>query len=280
MTIRQLVQILTLVLLGFCWACDPPIEGCLDVEATNFDVSADRACDECCQAPQLVCSVEQLFNSVVWKPDTAYRNDLNQWFIIRSAAFYLSNFEAFQDVNTFRVTDTLGFRTFGAALGDTTREVITDDVALVRRTALEYRIGEFFPSGIFFQLQADLGLGSTANRVVPRYAPSGHPLSTQPDSLWLSRNEGFCWFQLVIQRDTTPGSATDTLRFTAADFGNQPYKIVGTGNFFHEPGFDFRFILGIDYGALFQQTDVKQGSLSQIKSSIISNLPTSVAIYQ
>jgi hypothetical protein len=280
MTIRQIIFFIVGAILCLLWACEPPKEGCLDEEATNFDVTADRNCDNCCVAPQLVCTVEQLFDGAVWKPDTAYANNLDQWFIIKSAAFYLSNFEALQDVNTFKVSDTLGFRIFGHIVGDTLRQVITDDITLVRRTALKYPIGAFSPAGFFYQLNATIGLDSTANAVVPRYAPSGHPLSRQPDSLWLSRTEGFCWMQLVIQRDTTPGTLSDTLRFTRADFDNKPFKITGTGNFFHETGFNFDFILGIDYGALFQQVNVKQGTISQIKSTIISNLPTSVAIYQ
>jgi hypothetical protein len=281
MTVRQFIFPIICTSICLLWACDPPKEGCLDEEATNFDVTADRNCDNCCIAPQLVCTVEQKFNNKVWKPDSIYSNNLGQYFIIRSAAFYLSNFEALQNLNTFRVSDTLGFRVFGNAVGDTTRQVITDDVALVRRTALEYPIGAFLPAGFFYQLNATIGLDSIPNAVVPRYAPSGHPLGRQSDSLWLSRTEGFCWMQLVIQRDTTPNTPTDTLRFTAADFVNKkPLKITGTGNFFHEPGFDFDFKLTINYGALFHQINVKQSPISQIKSTIISNLPTSVAIDQ
>ena len=43
------------ICLACCFAgCYEPIEGCLDVRATNFDLNADRSCpDNCCEYPEL-----------------------------------------------------------------------------------------------------------------------------------------------------------------------------------------------------------------------------------
>ena len=34
-------------------ACYEPIEGCLDVDASNYNVMADNMCEDCCQLPQI-----------------------------------------------------------------------------------------------------------------------------------------------------------------------------------------------------------------------------------
>jgi hypothetical protein len=262
--------LLAVWLLGVT-ACDEPTEGCLDVEAVNFDVTADRACDDCCTSPRLVCSVLQEYGGRVWKPDTAYQNAAGQWFRVKSISYYLSDFQLFRSGEAFVVEDTLRFRTFGAQVGDTTSEVLRNDFALVRRTAVDYPVGRFRPSGSFGSVQCRLGLDAPANRVVPSKAAAGHPLARQADSLWLSRPEGYVWLQIVLTKDSVAATAPDTLRFVAADFSS-PVFFKNDDQFFHEQGFDLRVNLTADYAVLFADVNFGQPP-SNWKSQIATKLP-------
>ena len=125
-----------LILVGWLLGntrCEPPTRGCLDIEATNLDVSADAPCeDDCCTYPQLVLTVNQEYNGAIWRPDSAYQNDLGYWFRIRSIVFYLSDFTFFQNGTSYQITDSLRMKVYNVAV-DTTEAVFLDDVQLVRR---------------------------------------------------------------------------------------------------------------------------------------------------
>lgn len=254
-------------------ACDPNVEGCLDAESTNFDVSADKPCDACCTSPRLVIQVFQEFGAgVVWRPDSAYNNDLNQPFRINSVAFYLSDFQLTQNNEVFRPFDTLQFKVFDAVGGDTTKQTLSNDILLARRVTLDYPVGEFKTSGKFDAIQCQFGLSEVTNRVVPSSASSNNPLSKQSDSLWLSRSEGYVWLQVVVQRDTSAGTPSDTLRFTKADF-TTPLILTKMANFERELGFDFKIKCTADYFTLFKGVDFVAGTPNTWKSKILANLP-------
>lgn len=278
LTLKLCLPGLLLVLL--LAACDEPQEGCLDVEATNFDVTADRACDDCCTSPKLVLTVSQVFDTLVWIPDSAYQNDLGQWFRIRNSAFYLSDFELVKSGEVLEVEDTLRLKIFGANVGDTLNRTLKNDFVLARRTSVDFTVGAFRPSGTFEEVRLRLGLNAQSNAVIPGSVSSSHPLYRQADSLWLGRDNGFAWLMLAIRRDTAAATPTDTLRFTAADLGGQPLTLTGTGTFKHEVGYNFKIKLRINYDVLLSGVDLQNTSPNQWKSKIVANLPAALEVLE
>lgn len=265
----------------FCLACESPTRGCLDVEATNFDVSSDKPCkDDCCTYPDLVCLVSQEFGGVVWKQDTVYTNDMGLEFRIKSVAFYLSGFELGQNGTFYQVADSVKMKVFGNGIADTLEQYFTDDFLLIRRVPVEYPVGKFKKSGSFDQFRCNLGLTSDANKIVPRYAPSGHPLNKQPDSLWLSWTEQFVWMQIVVTKDISDTTIPDTLRFTADDFGGTPFKISSGTVLNHITGFDFDFIFTVDYAQMFSGVDFANTGTAAWKSRILMNLNSTFGVSQ
>ncbi len=127
-------------------ACYTPIEGCLDTEATNFDASADKDC--CCKYPLLVLNVENAYDTLIWKPDTAYQNDLGQWFRIRDIVFYVSELKLTQNGVSGVVEDTITLSRFASPTSnDTIKSLYTDDFLLIRRVpTTQYTVGTFRPS--------------------------------------------------------------------------------------------------------------------------------------
>jgi len=272
-----------LILVGWLLGntrCEPPTRGCLDIEATNLDVSADAPCeDDCCTYPQLVLTVNQEYNGAIWRPDSAYQNDLGYWFRIRSIVFYLSDFTFFQNGTSYQITDSLRMKVYNVAV-DTTEAVFLDDVQLVRRIPTEYSVGTFRRSGVFDQFQCRLGLSNLRNEVIPALAPGGHPLARQADSLWLNQTDKFVWMQIVVARDSASATPLDTLRFTAADFGGQSPSIQKDTWLEHELGFDFLLTLTANYYELLKGIDFANTNQTVWKSKIISNLSTSFDVSQ
>ncbi|GAB4498260.1 MAG: hypothetical protein OHK0019_33320 [Saprospiraceae bacterium] len=267
-----LYAICFLTITFFQTGCFEPKEGCLDIEATNFDAAADENC--CCIYPKLIIEAQHRYgaDSVQYLPDSLYENDAEQIFRIKSLVFYLSEIQLFQGNDVFTVSDTVQLQTYSATGSDTTKEVFTDDFLLMRRTPVDNPAGEFRPAGTFERVKIRLGLSPEAQRVIPRLTPSGHPLRIQGDSLWYGQAAGYVFLQAVVVRDANPTTKPDTLAFTAADLPN--FFIERTGNFVHPSGgFDFRLKLRIDYKKLFEGINWTNGDIPAWKTQIVANLP-------
>ncbi len=257
--------------------CEPPSRGCLDVEATNLDLSADRPCeDNCCTYPKLMISFNQEFGGQVWKPDTAYKNDLGHWFVISKASFYFSDFMLSQGNETYTTTDSVELKWLNGS--DTSKQFFRNDFMLGRRIPLEYGVGTFRKSGIFDGFRCQMGLEETANKIISTKTPSGHPLNKQPDSLWLNTTDRFVWLQLIVKKDTMANTPLDTLRFTANDFGGQPYPIVRSGSFEHQTGVDFNIGMTVDFAVLFKGINLANIGQAAEKAKILNNLGSTFVV--
>ncbi|MFN0015775.1 MAG: MbnP family protein [Saprospiraceae bacterium] len=267
------LRLLSLV-LAFS-ACYEPREGCLDIEATNFDAAADDNC--CCTYPALLLTFQPRFDTQVWKPDTAYQLEPGKWFRIHQAVFYLSDFRLVQNGAGLQVSDTLGLSVFGTG-GDTLRTVFTNDFLLVRRTTANYTVGTFRPAGAFESVHFRVGVPDAAQRVIPGLTPEGHPLGLQNEGLWLGPDTGFVALKLVVSRDTLAATVPDTLLFSQPDFA--PVLVQTNGAFQHESGYDFSFKLVADFRELFSGVDLSNTDIPAWKARIVANLPKALRVSQ
>ncbi len=259
--------------------CFEPKEGCLDIEATNFDAAADENC--CCIYPKLIVEAQHRYggDSVQYLPDSLYEDDAGQIFRIKSVVFYLSEIQLFQGSDVFTVSDTAQLQTYATTGNDTIKEIFTDDFLLMRRTPVDNPAGEFRPAGTFERVKIRLGLSPDAQRVVPRLTPSGHPLRIQGDSLWYGPATGYVFLQAVVVRDSDIATKPDTLAFTAADLPG--FFIEQTGSFVHPSGgFDFRLRLRIDYKKLFEGINWTNGDIPAWKTQVVANLPGVFSVSQ
>gem|GEM_PF-403453 len=267
-----------LLLLLTQTACYEPIEGCLEVEATNFDASADQNC--CCEYPQLVLDVVQWFDSVQFVENAAYPAPLNNHiFRLKSVTFYLSDFQLVQNNTPYTVSDMVQLRAFGPTGLDTINETLTDDFLLVRRQSFRNDLGDFRTNGTFEQARMRLGLTEQAGRVVPRLAPVGHPLHTQADSLWHGPGgAGYIFFQVVLARDTASATVPDTISFSRADLGD--FFMQSQAPVRHATGYDFQLRLLAEYKNLLEGIDLTTGDISIWKSQMKANLPQVFSVSQ
>lgn len=271
---------LSLAFFGLCLslaitACFEPKEGCLDIAATNFDAAADKDC--CCEYPQLVLTVNQVYDTLLFRNDSLYPDANGHLFRINSIAFYLSDFQLFQGGALFTVADTLTLRTFDSN-GDTTSQLFTNDFQLVRRSPVEYVIGTFRQDGLFEEVNFRLGLSDDAQKAVPSKAPANHPLSTQTDSLWRGQQAGFVFLQAVVVRDSMASTQADTLRFMQSDLGQA--LIGATGAFSHPTGYNFPLLLTVDYNRMFDGVNWTNHDITAWKTKIIANLSNTFSVSQ
>ncbi len=266
-----------LLLILIQTACFEPKEGCLAVEATNFDASADKDC--CCEYPKLVLDVVQRFDTLSFTENAAYPAPLDDHlFRLKSVTFYLSDFQLFQNGILHTVGDTVQLRAFGPTGLDTITETLTNDFLLVRRQSFSNNIGDFRTDGTFDNVSIRLGLTEPARRVIPRLAPVGHPLRTQADSLWHGPAVGYIFAQIVLTRDTFSTTLPDTISLSRADIGD--FFIKTNNSVQHVTGYDFHLRLLADYKSLLEGVDLTTGDISAWKSQIVANLPNAFSVSQ
>ncbi len=280
---HKLLLLLTGLGLFFLNSCFEPKKGCLDINAVNFEADADDDCDEkdnsCkCVYPVLNLQISQAYDTLPYIQNGLYINALQQRFRIKDAAFYLSDFQVFQGGQSYVVPDTVRLQVFGNTPADTLQKTFRDDIILVRRNQLTYVVGDFRQDGIFNGLQFRLGLSDSVGRVVPRLAPTAHPLYTQPDSLWHGNAVGYIFAQVVVVRDTMAATPPDTLSFSRADLGD--IFIADGQDFFHAPGYNFTVKLNIDYAKLFSGIDWTSGTPATWKAQIVTNWPNVFTLSQ
>lgn len=261
-------------LLASFSACFEPKKGCLDISATNFDVGADEDC--CCEYPKLVLTVDQVYDTLLFRNDSLYPDANGHLFRIKSIACYLSDFQLVQNSQPFTMSDVLSCQILSGF--DTIAQDFTNDFLLVRRAPLSHVVGTFQQDGIFSEVRLRLGLSADAQKILPSKLASTHPLSPQPDSLWRGNSAGFVFLQAVVVRDSMLSTLPDTLRFMEADLGQ--YFITGTGAFSHATGYDFPLTLKADYKKLFEGVNWTTHDIMAWKTQIIANLPHTFSVSQ
>lgn len=268
---RTALALLPLVLAPACYERE---EGCLDINAVNYNASADDNC--CCTYPTLSFSVQHRMDTLVWQRDSVYQTTDGQWFRLLDAAFYLSEFSLRQNNQAYRISDSLLFQVFASGGTDTVGQFFIDDFTLLRRTTTSLSVGTFSADGAFDQAQFRLGLSESANRIIPALTPDGHPLRTQGDSLWLNPQDGYVPLYLVLDRDTLSATPPDTLRFTRSEIGDA--FATSAGPFYHEPGYNLALKIRINYLELFAGVNLSNPDINAVRNGIASNLPKAFSV--
>lgn len=263
---------LILAFAGLATSCYQPKKACLDIEAVNFDATADENC--CCQYPRLFFRLEHRYDTLTFREGDPYPQPDGHWFRLQKVIFYLSEVKAYRGTEEFGITDSLELPVFGPAVTDTLEQFLTNDFMLIRRTPLEYPAGAFPVSGSFDRIRCRLGLPAAAQNVIPTKAPNGHPLAAQSEKLWLDRDRGFEAMRIIFNRDTLSTTAPDTITLARPEFDN--FMLEGTGTFVHKSGFDFYVPLQANYKELFRDVDLANGNLSDWKAKIVANLPNAL----
>lgn len=264
------------ILLLFCTACYENIEGCLEVDATNFDVTADVECDDCCTLPRI--SINFLHRLRAADRDTFFSLNLNtpltldsiHYFKLENIRFYISDFKLVRSTgDLIGVNDEVDLLLLNGT--DSSTLAIEDNFALVNRASPSAAtIGETVESGDFVGAQFELGVSSPANLADPAFFPSNHPLSYGDSTLYFSQDSGYVFNQLRFFRDTT---AADTIALVG-EYGliENLCTITFDQSITLKRGFNTAFTFRIDYREWFKDVDFKidtpDGIMTKIKAGL------------
>lgn len=196
-----------LLLLLTTTGCFQPEGGCLDIEATNFNIAADEPCDAdnsvsgCpCTYPNFSLNTDYLFDKIDYEADAIYVVE-GQFIRIDNIQFYLSNFQFRRTSGEWTaVEDTISLGVLNVE-GALETQILTDDFVLVERQS-RIEIGAIKESGSFDSLRFTVGVDGLANTVIPdSISNTRHPLA-ESDMHLGNRNDGYIFNQIILYRDT------------------------------------------------------------------------------
>lgn len=262
--------------------CYEPTEGCLDIKAANYDVTADGACGDCCVFPTLNIQVQHVV--AFTNPDTSfnfryatfYPNPGNpaDSFVIDRARFFISDIKLVRENGEeVGVLDTLKIEApAGNAL------TIEDSFARLDRDIFQARtVGTIITEGIFTGLKMTLGLDEFLLETDPGSVPSGHPLSIAGDTLNYDALAGrYIPNRLIFRQDTAAIFDSLEIRITEPQVVTLPFD----SPFELAEGFDINVVLRVDYMKWFVGTDMENDPLVTIRAAVRNNLPNAISVTQ
>ena len=252
------------ILLFLCFtACKDPIEGCTDVEATNYDVSADKSCEDCCTYPQLSLEVAHRYDTLSFSYDSIYNLFGSNQSQFLKVIFYLSDFRLVNATESLETIETIDLNIVNSGV-----ENFKDDFTLVSRSisGINYDVGEIRGSGTFDTLKFSVGLAGNAALGDAETVSNGHPLAIGSDTLW-TYPDGYICNQIIIVPDTTN---PDTIQF---DLKATTHLVEISLPFSKEvnSGFDVIIPLKIDYKEWFLGIDFAGDTADNIVQKIVLN---------
>ncbi|MFN7116734.1 MAG: MbnP family protein [Saprospiraceae bacterium] len=272
------VSFLCIVIISSCYENR---SGCLDLRATNFDIDADRECDNCCIYPQLKLVFEHKL-----LPDSAanltyttsvYKDGAGNEFRVKDIQFYVSNARLIRADGTVVAPQDSLLVSIQPPGGTATRQNIADNVAIINRSNFAAaEMGRFIATGSFTKIAFTLGLSDVLNQVIPTSLPDSlvnHPLENT--AMYVNADTGFIFNRLQIFNSAT---ATDT---TFTTFRVLPPNLVNVElplNANIIEGYHIRVIVRIDYLKWFANVNLKSDSPATVATKITNNLRNAFSV--
>jgi hypothetical protein len=287
-----------IILLGtsvlFFTACQNKIKGCLDPNATNFDITADDDCTKgtnagtCpCIYPQLIVGTNYGFyvknkkgtadSLVVWKANKTYKNSKGQYYNVTNVTLYLSEMQMIRNGNVVLTTLDSVQLPLKKSPKDSSLQKIPKNFTLINSSAFSFPIGSFKENGLFEKVKFQIGLSSPVN-LTNSALKSNTALAQNNlniDSLYLKKSFEHLAGVISYKSDTSKTAPVKKIEFTNV----VPIEILFPSNYSFLRGFDVRAKMSIDFSKWFENVDFS-ASDSDIKKQVISDLPKGWSIFK
>ncbi|HMQ50274.1 MAG TPA: hypothetical protein PKA00_22785 [Saprospiraceae bacterium] len=281
--IKKLENIgITLILMLILSACYEPREGCLDIEAVNYELDADKNTLEDCIYPEFRLQVAHRYSTqdTIFRfrlRDSIYYDDFGQPFRVNDLRFYLSDLKLlFDNGQEMMLEDELAvyIRQPG---GTVEMQVLEDNFALVNPSITQnYVIGTSTNSGNIQSLSFTLGLDDPANQIIPDSLPASHPLSLRDSSMYLGIDSGYVFQRIELFRDTTAADTIPEVLLIGTPGYQQHYAVDVVAA--KDRGFHLLLTLQVDYRVWFRGINVKTDSKAALIEKIVGNLPEAFSV--
>jgi len=206
-------------LLTLLAGCYENRSGCLDPNASNYDLQADESCSDCCGYPSLSVRITTVWEDSAVVTGRNYRDAAGTNFQIVRFRYYLGDMRLESSVG--EPAEPLRPLELQQLIGqDTTPITLNGNYLLATTAASTITIGVIGGSDLPVDaLSGSYGLPDRYRNVIPGSSPSGDALRTQPGRLNYRDGRGFV--QSRLEYTLEPGG--DTL--SASSYGSVPFTL-------------------------------------------------------
>lgn len=265
--------------LGFAVAlfsgCYEPQEGCLDLDAVNYDFSADNNAPDDCQYPELRIQFRHRYSTgdttyTFRLSDSVYLDESGNPFTVERFQFFISEtLLTTQAGEALNVEDELDIFLENPA-GGLVLETVPDNFALVTAgNSSPITLGTLRSSGDLASVSFFVGVNSQANFAIADSIPPAHPLGLTDSLLYFNRDSGYVYQLIQLNRDTTVADTIpETLRIgTFANLQQVELPVMSE----KVPGFHLKLVVDIDYRKWLAGINVQEDSKEELQSIIVGN---------
>ncbi len=259
-------------------ACYENREGCLDVNATNFDVSADLRCADCCTYPLLRLNIlhrikdaqlDTFYNLMI---DQAITLDSIHFFTIKNIRYYISDVKLKRADGTLVGVNNEIELSITAPNSDTIPFFEEDNFALIsRRTPRNSNIGTLSQNGDFVGVQFKIGLAENINQTNPNLVPLTHPLHISGE-MYDTLSSNYIFNQIELFRT----AEVDTTPTVVNIIGDKYMEIIDLDFPFNtDIGFNITLTIRVDYREWFKQIDIENETIEDFVTKVTAGLANS-----
>lgn len=239
-------------------SCYAPTEGCLDPESTNFSISGDNDCEDCCEYPELKLSIFHENMDTTFKLNDTITNDLGQKVTLVDFVFLLSDFKILIEESTYEVSDSVSLNVSDGI------EYAKDDIIRVSREDFTYDIGTIIFDGNTTELSFKVGLLGILNENRFTTAIEDHPLTNDPDSLYQSDSDTYVFQRIKLAQGF---NFLDTLVYDVSTVVDVSFPLV----FESVRGSDKTIIIEAQYDKWFEGIDFGFTTKEDVENAITQN---------
>lgn len=201
---------------GMMGGCYEPRVGCLDIQATNFEVDADWACQDCCKWPETRL---RFFHRAAY-PDTSvnftlldsvYMDISGNLFRIGEFKFLIGNLRLVRpDGAEISLINQIPVRRFQPD-GSLKPDSLINDILLLRTgTTALLDAGNFREAGQFVALRFDVGVSENANLTDPASLPTTHPMNPENSGMGWDPARGYEFQRVELLAGSNPQDTART----------------------------------------------------------------------
>ncbi len=180
-------------------SCYEHTEGCRDINALNFDVTADKDCeDDCCKYPDVYIDFRLFNDSITIDTNTILVNDFNDTFRIKYFRMYLSDFKLINNRNdTFELLNEIPV---GINInGKIEYKNINSPIVKLQTKTRSYKLGNLQKLDKYKEMTFDFGLKPTINHGIMDKIDLSSPLNTANNDMYLDSISGYHFLKLEIE---------------------------------------------------------------------------------
>jgi len=253
--VRMMFATLLVVQLTSCYS---PTEGCLDPESTNYSISGDNECEDCCEYPVFKLSIFHENMDTTFQLNDTITNDLGQKVSLVDFVYLLSDFKILSGESTDEVSDSVSLNVSDGV------DYVKDDIIRVTRDEFTYDVGTITFDGNTSEISFKVGLIALLNENRFTTEIEDHPLTNDPDSLYQSDSGTYVFQRIKVAQGF---NFLDTLVYDI----NTSVEVIFPLEFESVRGSDKTIIIEAQYDKWFDGIDFGFSTKEDVENAININ---------